>query len=594
MLWWFLQNTIYLGAGVLALTLMCKGRWFSPATRHALWLLVLIKMLTPSLVVWPWTISLPTDSTFVTSSTGGAAHARPRSAAKVELVDSFVDLTHVAPSRNRRQDASGSRSSSPQVAAPLRRILQSILSGNPQQWLMLAACVWITGGIIALLIITARTIRLLQWISSGEKAPAWLTDHVLRLAGLLSLRPPRVVVSTRVSSPLIWGIGRPTMIWPAHLASRPSSSASSSWEGIVVHELAHLKRGDHWVGVLEIIATLLWWWNPLLWYVRHQVHENAELACDCWVVATLPHGRRAYAEAILDICQSLMKTVVPVPACGVRHGPRRSLERRLAMILRERVHFRIPRSGLLALTLLALITLPTWSQTQDTFGGGQPPPGAGGATPPLLQPGTAGGGDTGLGSTTEGPAIGIYGGSAPGGGGSPAQSPEQLQILEQQLVQLLEQVRSLQATAGGGGIRGPDAGAMGTGFGSMEMPGMSGMMSGAGGGMGSAMSPSGIEVVESVEVRVYRTTYRLPEDKAQAVQQFVKQHFVSEVETRVDGNTLVVLTHDVEDEETMRRFIYLMVGAELPPRGTAPTGVNSSAPPYDVPHLESAPTLHPN
>jgi hypothetical protein len=83
--------------------------------------------------------------------------------------------------------------------------------------------------------------------------------------------------------------------------------------------------------------------------------------------------------------------------------------------------------------------------------------------------------------------------------------------------------------------------------------------------MGSPDAPAqNIEVVESVEVRVYRTTYRLPLDKAEALQQFVAQHFLSQVETRVDGDRLVVMTHSPEDEETMRRFIYLMVGVPAP------------------------------
>jgi len=85
----------------------------------------------------------------------------------------------------------------------------------------------------------------------------------------------------------------------------------------------------------------------------------------------------------------------------------------------------------------------------------------------------------------------------------------------------------------------------------------------------------------------------LPEDKAQAVQQFVKQNFVSEVETRVDGSTLVVLTHSAEDEETMRRFIYLMVGAQLPQRPGAAIGGAPAAGEqiYDTPDSTGQPIL---
>ena len=48
---------------------------------------------------------------------------------------------------------------------------------------------------------------------------------------------------------------------------------------------------------MELLAACVWWWNPLFWYVRQQVRENAELACDAWVVDAIPKGRRVYAEA---------------------------------------------------------------------------------------------------------------------------------------------------------------------------------------------------------------------------------------------------------------------------------------------------------
>ena len=51
----------------------------------------------------------------------------------------------------------------------------------------------------------------------------------------------------------------------------------------MVHELAHVKRLDHVVGWFELVAAIVWWWNPLFWYVRTQVRRNAELACDSWV-----------------------------------------------------------------------------------------------------------------------------------------------------------------------------------------------------------------------------------------------------------------------------------------------------------------------
>ena len=54
MLWWFAQNALI--AAVLAAIVwpLCRIRRLGPAVRHALWLVVLLKLVTPPLVMWPW------------------------------------------------------------------------------------------------------------------------------------------------------------------------------------------------------------------------------------------------------------------------------------------------------------------------------------------------------------------------------------------------------------------------------------------------------------------------------------------------------------------------------------------------------------
>ncbi len=56
MLWWFAQTTLI--AGGLAVVATLAGRWkrLGPEARHALWLLVLIKLAIPPFVAWPWSV----------------------------------------------------------------------------------------------------------------------------------------------------------------------------------------------------------------------------------------------------------------------------------------------------------------------------------------------------------------------------------------------------------------------------------------------------------------------------------------------------------------------------------------------------------
>src|SRR4029077_17628831 len=140
------------------------------------------------------------------------------------------------------------------------------------------------------------------------------------------VRPPAVRLSADIPSPLVCALGPAVLLWPA---SRLASLHASARDAVIVPELALLARRDHWIGWVELVASCAWWWNPLFWYVRHQLHENAELACDAWVTGMFPEARRAYARALVDLAELDSLVTTTVPALGVGDGSRKLFERRL-------------------------------------------------------------------------------------------------------------------------------------------------------------------------------------------------------------------------------------------------------------------------
>jgi hypothetical protein len=83
-------------------------------------------------------------------------------------------------------------------------------------------------------------------------------------------------------------------------------------------------------------------------------------------LSVLPNGRRQYAEAFLEL--SSIHTRAPIPLLGVSTGDSRTFKRRFTMMLSEKVTCRISLLGLIAVALVALIALPSWS-----FGQLRPP-----------------------------------------------------------------------------------------------------------------------------------------------------------------------------------------------------------------------------
>jgi beta-lactamase regulating signal transducer with metallopeptidase domain len=147
------------------------------------------------------------------------------------------------------------------------------------------------------------------------------------------------------------------LLWPEGLEERLPDEGRRA---VLLHELAHLRRRDHWVGWLLLLGSCVWWWLPLFGFVRRRLAYEAELACDAWVVRTLPGARRAYAEALLEVSQRVSWAAAAAPAVGAVTG-RRDFERRLVMIMKPQGPCRLSLGAVVAVGLLGLLALPAWT-----------------------------------------------------------------------------------------------------------------------------------------------------------------------------------------------------------------------------------------
>jgi beta-lactamase regulating signal transducer with metallopeptidase domain len=222
--------------------------------------------------------------------------------------------------------------------------------------------IWLLGAASMALVQARRVARFRRLVSAAWPAPLPLAEEAAHWAARMGVRPPRLSIVPGLYSPAIWALGRPRLLWPESLVAGRSLECLS---GVLVHELAHLRRRDHWVGWLELLAACCWWWNPVFWLAARELRENAELASDAWVVMLLPDSRREYAAALIDVTQMVSTRPAPLPALGMADAARRTFERRLSMILRDRVACQAPLWALLALGVLAVAVLPRWSVGQD-------------------------------------------------------------------------------------------------------------------------------------------------------------------------------------------------------------------------------------
>src|SRR5688572_15669663 len=77
MAWWIFQNLVITTVLAAAVALACRAGRIGPVARHALWVLVLVKFVTPPLVVWPWAAPDPFGIAALDASVTDARPASP-------------------------------------------------------------------------------------------------------------------------------------------------------------------------------------------------------------------------------------------------------------------------------------------------------------------------------------------------------------------------------------------------------------------------------------------------------------------------------------------------------------------------------------
>jgi beta-lactamase regulating signal transducer with metallopeptidase domain len=298
------------------------GRY--PVLAHLLWVFVLVKLVTPPLLRLP-VIPVPGSGAVITG--------RP-----------VADATGFATIEGATAGVAGAEA----VAA--------VLSAHGVTALLIA---WALGSMlvfVASLLRIARFDRLLRRSSTTASAEVRsVATDVARQMGLKSV--PTIYMSSAGLSPLTWWTGRGVrVVIPAALSDQMGTT-QLRW--VLAHELAHVKRRDHFVRWLEWLACVSFWWNPVVWWARRNLRLDEEVSCDALVLDRLGAEPRSYAKALLNVVEFLAGQTTHPPAAASAIDAGGSLERRFIAIISDGRMTKAPRwlvAGLMS-TALLLMTL---------------------------------------------------------------------------------------------------------------------------------------------------------------------------------------------------------------------------------------------
>lgn len=193
--------------------------------------------------------------------------------------------------------------------------------------------VWIVGGWLAVVgLLSLWNIGgwiVIQRVRKLATCPATesLCIRLRKLADQMGIkRRVRLVQSGRIDSPMVIGFLRPMILIPPSLMT---GLTVDELDAILTHELAHIRRHDYLINLLQIFTETLLFYHPAVWMLSRRIRMEREFCCDDTAIAHCG-GRTNYARALVAIEQQRQS---PQFAMTFLRGDEKMTLRRIRRIL---------------------------------------------------------------------------------------------------------------------------------------------------------------------------------------------------------------------------------------------------------------------
>jgi bla regulator protein BlaR1 len=148
--------------------------------------------------------------------------------------------------------------------------------------------------------LTGSAITAVAWFRRWRRVCA-----MKRTATPLNLNLPIEVLSSSARlEPGVFGIRKLVLLLPEGITERLTPP---QLEAVLAHELCHVRRRDNLTATIHMAVEAIFWFHPLVWWIRERLVEERERACDEEVLrATV--DPQTYAEGILNVCRFYLES----------------------------------------------------------------------------------------------------------------------------------------------------------------------------------------------------------------------------------------------------------------------------------------------
>jgi beta-lactamase regulating signal transducer with metallopeptidase domain len=293
--WWDWMSVMFLQVSLLIFLIwiidLMLRKWVWPQVRYVLWLMVFVKLILP-----------PTFST----STSLTSRIFP----SVKFIFQTKEYANepVSTSGTLEQSVINTKNKNElkQLVGRPTLLKHGRTSSSKLKWQVYAMAIWFLGVVL----FSMRVIIKLKHLDTLFKnkhiptMPVYFQPLLFRCANRLKLkRIPAVILTGKVNNPAIFGLFKPRLLIPKNYLKKQSRN---NIKHILLHELAHFKRGDLLVHTIQCMLQIIYWFNPLLWFVRKNVRNLREICCDSTVAQLLQKNTSSYRQTLVESAQQLL------------------------------------------------------------------------------------------------------------------------------------------------------------------------------------------------------------------------------------------------------------------------------------------------
>lgn len=243
------------------------------------------------------------------------------------------------------------------ISLDLVWVRQSLLAAQIEAWLPLVVSLWSMGVLLMLMRLALGLLWVYRLGQHGNDiavlAQQWQA-RTNQLAYQFAIRRQvQVKFQKDLLSPVTYGFLKPVVVMPASLLS---GMAPDMIEALLAHELAHIKRWDYVVNLLQNLVLSLLFYHPAVWWISKRIDAERELIADDMAAAMLGQAR-PLARA-LQVLDKLQIAAMPQAAMAANGGDLLSRIKRLVRPDSQPWHWKMaaPVLGIAAALLLVLQT----------------------------------------------------------------------------------------------------------------------------------------------------------------------------------------------------------------------------------------------